>query len=216
MSDGYTIVDLNELEAFPYHQRDGQKLLPIQRITGLRAVGMNAWIGDAGEPLVPEHAEESENEELYVVVQGRGRFTIDGENFDAPAGTLVYVLPGETRSAQSEEPATIIAAVGATVGQPFYNPSWTSFVVADALRHKGRMDEARATIQDVIDADPDNWGGPYNAACFEALGGNADAAFAHLARAKQLAADDRIMGYLQEDSDLDSIRDDPRFQELLA
>lgn len=216
MSEGYVIVDLNETEAFPYHQRGGQKLPPIQRLTHFRPAGMNGWIGDAGEPLVPEHAEDSDNEELYVVVQGRATFTVDGNSFDAPAGTLLHAMPGEMRSATSEEPGTIIVAVGATIGQAFSNPGWTSFVVADALRRAGRMEESRVAIQEMIDAAPDHWGPLYNAACFEALAGDADAAFAYLARSKKLADPDELRGYLEGDTDLDPIRGDPRFPELLA
>lgn len=212
---GYVIVDLNELEAFPYHQRGGQKLLPIQRITNFQPAGMNGWIGDPGEPLVPEHAEDSDNEELYVVVQGRATFTVDGNSFDAPAGTLVHALPGELRSAKSEEPSTIIAAIGATIGQPFDNPGWTSFVVADALRREGRLDEARVAVAEMLALHPNAWHAPYNAACFESLAGNADAAFDHLRRAKKMDPEG-VKPYLAEDADLDSIRDDPRFQELLA
>jgi len=215
MSDGYTIVDLNELEAFPYHQRGGQKLLPIQRITNFRAAGMNGWIGDASEPLVPEHAEDSDNEELYVVVQGRATFTVDGGSFDAPAGTLVHALPGELRSAKSEEPRTIVAAIGATIGRPFDNPGWTSFVVADALRREGRIDEARVAVAEMLALHPDAWHAPYNAACFESLAGDGDAAFAYLRRARAMDPEG-VKPFLAEDSDLDPIRDDPHFQELLA
>jgi tetratricopeptide (TPR) repeat protein len=216
MSEGYVIVDLNEIEAFPYHQRSGQKLLPIQRLTEFRPAGINGWIGDTGEPLVPEHAEDSDNEEMYVVVTGHATFTVDGESIDAPAGTLLHLQPGEIRSAVSAAPGTIIVAVGATIGKAFANPGWTSFVVADALRQAGRMDEAREAVAEMLALHPDAWHAPYNAACFEALAGDADAAFAYLARAKEMAPAEELRGYLEGDSDLDPIRDDPRFQELLA
>lgn len=216
MSDGYQILDLTEIEAFPYHQRGGQKLLTIQRLTGFRPVGINGWIGDTGEGLVPEHTEDSDNEEMYVVVRGRARFTVDGDSFDAPEGTLVHLLPGEMRSAVSDEPGTIVVAIGATIGKAFANPGWTSFVVADALRQAGRMDEARAAVSEMLALHPDAWHAPYNAACFEALAGDADAAFAYLTRAKEMAPDADLRPYLQDDSDLDSLREDLRFQELLA
>ena len=216
MSDGYVIVDLNQIESFPYHQRDGQKLLPIQRLTGFRAVGINGWTGDAGEPLVPEHEEDSGNEELYAVVSGRATFTIDGKAVDAPAGTFLHVSAGEKRVAVAEEAGTIVVATGASIGKPFETAGWTSVVVADALRHKGRIDEARAAAHELLEAHPDHWGSSYNVACFEALAGNPDEAFTQLARAKELAPADELRGYLEGDSDLDSLRDDPRFQELLA
>jgi quercetin dioxygenase-like cupin family protein len=217
MSDpGYTILDLNEIEAFPYHQREGEKLLTIQRLTGFRAAGINGWIGEPGEKLVPEHEEDSGNEELYAVVRGRATFTVDEKTFDAPAGTLLHVMAGEKRTADAEEPGTIIVAVGGSIGEAFKSGGWTSFVAADALRHAGRLDEAREAIQELLDLNPGSWAAPYNAACFEALAGDADAAFAYLARARELAPEADFRQYLEGDGDLDPIRDDPRFQELLA
>jgi tetratricopeptide (TPR) repeat protein len=213
---GYTILDLTEIEAFPYHQRGGQKLLTIGRLTGFRAAGINGWIGDPSEPLVPEHAEDSDNEEMYIVARGRATFTVDGKTIDAPAGTLLHVMPGEKRVAKAEEPGTIIVAVGGLIGKAFDGGGWTSFVVADALRRDGRMDEARGAIGEMLALYPDAWHAPYNAACFESLAGDADAAFAYLARAKELAPADDLHGYLEGDEDLAPIRSDPRFQELLA
>ncbi|HEY3962074.1 MAG TPA: hypothetical protein VGL84_06065 [Gaiellaceae bacterium] len=216
MSEGYVIVDLTEIEAVPYYQREGEKLLTIQRLTGFRPAGINGWIGDPGEKLIPEHEEDSGNEELYVVVRGRATFTVDGKSFDAPEGTLVHVISGEKRTADAGEPGTIIVAIGATIGEPFETGGWTSFVVADAYRRQGRIDEARVAIGELLESTGDRWAGPYNAACFEALAGDADAAFGYLARAKEMAPDVELRQYLEGDSDLDPIRDDPRFQELLA
>ena len=71
-------------------------------------------------------------------------------------------------------------------------------------------------MEQLIAERPDYWATTYNAACFEALAGNADAAFEHLRRAKELDAEGDSAQYFREDSDLDPIRDDPRFQELLG
>ena len=57
--------------------------------------------------------------------------------------------------------------------------------------------------------------GAYNAACFEALAGETDAALDHLRRAVELDRRE-VRRYAPEDTDLDSIRDDPRYAELLA
>ena len=56
----------------------------------------------------------------------------------------------------------------------------------------------------------------YNAGRFEALAGNSDSAFEHLHRAKELDGEGESAALFREDSRLDSLRDDPRFQELLA
>jgi hypothetical protein len=213
MSDGYQVLDLNAIEPIPFHSRDGQKLLTIQRLLDYRVAGINGWIGDPGEPLVPQHAEDSDNEELYVVVQGHATFTIDGREVDAPAGTLLHLQPGEERVAVSKAPATIIVAVGATAGQAFEPQGWTSFVVADHYRREGRRDEARAAVQEMIDMHPDHWGPLYNAACFEALAGNTDEAFAFLDRSLRLDTQ-AVRRHAPGDSDLDSLHDDPRWQKV--
>lgn len=215
MSDGYTILTLDEVEAVPYHQREGQKILTIQRLLDFRAAGINGWVGDPGEGLVPEHEEDSGSEELYVVVRGRARFTVDGIDVDAPAGTLIHVLAGEKRVAVSEEPGTIVVAIGGRIGEAHGPSGWTSFVVADALRREGRMDEARAAIKEPIELFPDAWHAPYNAACFEALAGAPDAAFAYLQQAMRIDTQ-AVKGYAPQDADLDSLHDDPRWKKLIG
>jgi len=57
------------------------------------------------------------------------------------------------------------------------------------------------------------WGRHYNVACYLALAGEHDAAFEHLRTAVELDRD-KVMKWLPEDSDLDPLRDDPRFKEL--
>lgn len=164
---------------------------------------------------MPRHQEEGGNEELYVVVRGRATFTVDGSSFDAPAGTLVHVLPGESREAVAEEPGTIVLAVGATPGEAFVAHGWDEVVVAFADARAGRIDEARALMHDVAARHPGEWYTPYNLACFEARFGDAERAFEHLRAA--LARDERAVREIAErDSDLDALRGDPQWQELLG
>jgi mannose-6-phosphate isomerase-like protein (cupin superfamily) len=212
-SDGYTILSLDEVETAPNH---GSSLIPVRHYLGFRPAGVNAWTADAGGQLIPPHSEDSGNEELYVVVHGRARFTVGEEEADGPVGTLVFVPPEVFRTAVADEDGTIVFVVGGTAGEPFDSDGWDSYALADAYRQSGRLEEGRAVVEQLIAAKPDHWPVHYNAACFEALSGNADAAFEHLHRTKELDAEGRSAEYLREDSDLDSLRDDPRFQELLA
>jgi quercetin dioxygenase-like cupin family protein len=214
VADGYEILSLDDVEPVPYHQRGGQKLLGIERRLGFRAAGINGWVGDAGEPLVPKHAEDDE-EELYVVVRGRATFTVDGEEVDAPAGTLVHLRAGEWREAVAAEDGTLIVAVGGTPGRPHEPSGWTDFAAADAYRRAGRLEDGRAAIARMLETLTDAWYAPYNAACFEALAGDSDRAFAHLAEARRRDADS-VRKWAQEDPDLDPLRDDPRWQEVVA
>ncbi|MFL5915405.1 MAG: TPR end-of-group domain-containing protein [Gaiellaceae bacterium] len=213
MSDGYTILTLDEVETASH--RDSN-LIPVRHALGFQPAGVNAWIADSGGQLIPPHEEDSGNEELYVVVRGRAMFTVGEERADAPAGAFVFVPPEVYRTATAEEDGTIVFAVGGTVGEAFNAGGWDSFALADSYRQAGRHDEGRAIMEQLIAEKPDYWATTYNAACFEALAGNADAAFEHLRRAKELDAEGDSAQYFREDSDLDPIRDDPRFQELLG
>lgn len=214
MSDGYEILTLSEVEAVPH--RESTNLIPVRHTLGFQPAGVNAWKADAGGQLMPPHEEDSGNEELYVVVQGRASFTVGEETADAPAGTLVFVPPQVFRSATAEEDGTIVFVVGGTVGEAFNAGGWDSFSVADWYRQEGRIDEARALMAQLIAEKPGYWPTSYNAGCFESLAGNADAAFEHLRRAKELDTEGDSAQYFREDTDLDPLRDDPRFRELLG
>src|SRR6516164_8418116 len=88
---------------------------PIRHHFGITAFGINAWSARAaGDRIINEHdeAEPDVNEELYLVLEGRAVFELDGERLEAPAGTLVFVRPGVMRAARAEEPGTTILAVG--------------------------------------------------------------------------------------------------------
>lgn len=213
MSDGYTILSLDEVETAPH--RDCE-LIPVRHTLGFRPAGVNAWRAAAGGRLIPPHEEDSGNEELYVVVQGRARFTVGEEQADAPAGTLVYVPPTVFRTATAEEDDTIVFVAGATVGEAFNAAGWEEIALAEKYRRAGRPDDGRAIMEQLVVDRPDYWATHYNVGCWEALAGNPDAALEHLRRAKELDAEGESTQYFREDSDLDSLREDPRFEELLG
>lgn len=213
MSDGYTILSLDELQTAAHR---GSSLIPLRHALGFGAAGVNAWKADAGGQLVPPHEEDSGSEELYVVVRGRAAFTVGEEEADAPAGTLVFAPPEVFRTAVAEEDDTIVFVVGGWVGEAFKPGGWDSFALARTYRDAGRLDEARTVMEQLIAQAPDYWATSYNAGRFEALAGDSDAAFAHLRRAKKLDSEGETVAYFREDGGLDPLRDDPRFKELLA
>ena len=214
MSDGYEILTLSEVEAIPH--REGTTLIPVRHELGFGPAGVNAWKADAGGQLMPPHEEDSGKEELYVVVTGRATFTVGGETADAPAGTLVFVPPEVHRSAVAAEDGTIVFVVGGSVGKAFEAGGWDSFALADAYRQADRIEDGQKIMEQLIAEKPDFWAVHYNAGCFDSLAGDKDAAFAHLRRAKELDADGESGPCFREDTDLDPLRDDPRFEELLG
>src|SRR5947209_2519511 len=90
---------------------------PIRRELDVHAFGVNAWSGGDGDDLVGEHDEAgSGHEELYVVLSGAARFTVDGEERDVTAGTVVLVRePASRRKAVATSPGTTVVSV---VGKP--------------------------------------------------------------------------------------------------
>jgi uncharacterized cupin superfamily protein len=115
---GYKILSLDELGRYP-SMSGAPVLMPLRRRLGIRAFGVNCWTAELGEHVIERHAERDGDEELYVVVRGRARFTVGDETADAPPGTLVHVLPGTMREAIATEPDTLVLAVGAKIGEAF-------------------------------------------------------------------------------------------------
>jgi len=80
-------------------ERRGRSI-PVREHLGIHAFGVNAFTPGEDGTLISDHDESgSGQEELYVVLDGSATFEIDGETFEAPAGTLVSVPPGSRRKA---------------------------------------------------------------------------------------------------------------------
>jgi tetratricopeptide (TPR) repeat protein len=211
---GYEVLSLDELDRYPAATGATQVLLPIRRRLGFRPFGVNAWLGEnVGDHIIERHREAGGHEELYVVLRGVASFTLGEENFEAPVGTIVNAKPGTLREATAAEPGTIVLAVGAKPGEAFTPSPWEDFHVAFALLKRGDEREARALMEQALGRDPDAWQGAYNAACFEAIAGRPDEAFAWLQKAVETGGPE-VKGYADEDPDFDVLRDDPRYAGL--
>jgi quercetin dioxygenase-like cupin family protein len=130
MPDKYRVAKLADIPSPTATAPEWYEWKPIRHHLGIGAFGVNAGIAhNAGDWVVEEHTELQENaaghEELYFVVQGHARFTIDGEEIDAPAGTLVFVAdPGTRRAAKASVPETTVLYVGARRGEAFQISRW--------------------------------------------------------------------------------------------
>jgi len=208
------VTHIDELESFPIEGQEGLTWRPVRRHFDIRAFGVNAYTAEeAGQRVVEEHREEGGHEELYVVITGRATFTVDGEEHDAPPGTLVHCPPGTLRGAFAAEPKTTVLGIGAKPGEVFQPSGWEWTFAGMSLLAQGKEDAARAELNAGIEAHPDAWQGPYNAACVEATLGNTDIAIERLEQAAKLDAES-VSRYAPEDDDLVSLRDDPRFLAL--
>jgi mannose-6-phosphate isomerase-like protein (cupin superfamily) len=183
---------------------------PVRRPLGVTAFGINAYTAaHAGDEVVEEHTEEQlGHEEIYLVHTGHAVFTVDGEEVDAPAGTIVYLdEPKQRRHAIAKEAGTTVIAIGGVPGK--HEPSaWEYFFPALPAMRDGDYDTARGILIDAL-RENDAPVVHYQLACVEALSGNADRALEEL----RLAVDgnERYREHARTDEDFASIRDDPRF-----
>jgi quercetin dioxygenase-like cupin family protein len=205
----YEVAHLDELDRFRVDD-EGLVWRPVRRKLGIEAFGCNAYTAaSAGDRVVERHSEQNGHEELYFVAFGHARFDLDGEETDAPAGTVVHCPPGTTREAHAVEPDTTVVAFGAKPGVPHEISKWEQIFVAFGHLRNGDEAAGREAIQTALEEHPGEWQGHYNAACFEAQTGHRDEALAHLRRAADL--DPKAIEYAGEDPDFNELRDDPDF-----
>jgi mannose-6-phosphate isomerase-like protein (cupin superfamily) len=210
----YNVIHVDELDRYP-SMSGPPILMPLRRQFGLRAFGANCWTAPLGAHVIEPHSEPDGDEELYLVVRGRVRFTLSDETLEVGPQTFVYVPPDTARQAVAIEPETVVLAIGAKPGEAFEPKSWEEFQIAFAGARAAGEDEARAFVADTLARQPDAWQATYNAACFEALMGNVDDAFEHLARALALGPPS-VRQLAAASADLESLRPDPRWQQLVG
>jgi tetratricopeptide (TPR) repeat protein len=190
---------------------------PIRLHFDVQAFGINAWTAhEAGATVIPEHGEQpSGHEELYLVISGHASFTVEGERIDAPTGTIVFVRdPAASRGAVAREPGTTVLSVGGKPGEAYRPRSWETNRDVFALLDSGRHAEAKQLLTDALERYDDRAALFYNLACAEAQLGESDAALEHLRAA--LFESPSLAEYAREDAELEPIRDDPRFGEIVT
>lgn len=202
-------------EITPVAGADGLAIFPIRIRFGIESFGVNAYAAlSAGGRVIEEHNElgagAGTHEELYVVAKGRARFTLDGEEVEAPAGTLVFVSDPEVRrGAVGLEEGTTVLVIGGVPGRPFSRSPWEAWLEAAPFLDTGELDRGVAVLEQALSEHPGNPNVLYNLACVESLAGRTEPALAHLGAAVQ--GDPCTREWAQTDADFDAIRSDPRF-----
>ncbi|SRR6266511_1582699 len=204
------IEDIRELEPV------GEcPMRPVRHHFGITAFGVNAWTARAaGDRVINEHEEDSGNEELYIVTRGRAVFELDGERREAPEGTFVFVPPNVRRTAYAAEAGTTVVSVGGTTGKPYAPVGWELWYPLRKQYEAGDYAEVAARLREVVAEAPQYGLLVYNLACLESLTGQGTEAIHHLRKAIELS--EQFREYARQDSDLDAVRHDPAFEELMA
>jgi quercetin dioxygenase-like cupin family protein len=135
VTDGYQVLAIGDVP--PLAVVNGTlQWRPLRRTLGVSAFGINAYTAaNAGDDVVEEHTETGlGHEEIYLVLNGRATFTVNGETSDVPAGSLVHLAdPALKRHAVAAEPNTTVLAIGGKPGEAFKPSAWEHYFAADAV-----------------------------------------------------------------------------------
>lgn len=213
MVAGWHAAHLDEIEEF---EDAGSHYRPVRLHLGLTAFGASVWTAHSvGDPIINEHdpGDPSADEELFLVVRGHAAFDLGGELVDAPAGTFVSALPGTQRRAHATEPDTAILLIEGTPGKGYEPRGWELWAPLAPMYFAGRYAEVANALRGTVEAHPEYGMLFYNLACCESLLGNRPEALDHLRRAIELAEEFRDAA--RSDADLDALRDEPAFKQLV-
>jgi hypothetical protein len=200
MSDGYEIAQIDELDRIPVAH--GLEWRPIRRRFGIESFGCNAYTAEKpGDWVVEEHTEGNrQHQEIYTVVRGHATFTLDGEELDAPAGTIVFIEdPNVKRVAVAVDADTTVFAIGARPGEAFTPDAWEWFFEAYARS----PEEGKRILESGLAELGEQPALLYHLACMESKLGNKDAARTHLERSIEL--DPRQRERAEGDEDLEGV-----------
>ena len=211
---GYAVAHLDEIDEFA----DGRcHYRPIRHHLGITAFGVTAWTARAAGDLVINERDEGDptaDEELFLVLRGSAVFELGADRVDAPAGTLVFAPPRTKRTASAEEAGTIVIALEGTPGKGYKARGWELWAPLVPLYEAGEYAEVADRLQVLVEASPQYALLFYNLACCESLSRRTTDALYHLRRAIEMSEEFRDSA--KSDSDLDPIRDEPAFEQLIG
>ena len=97
----------------------------VRHYFGINAFGINAVTKDAGNVLIPEHEHgDSGEQEIYIVIAGEAKATLDGTEVAVPAGTAVATEGSVRRKFEAVASPTTLIVVGGTPGKAYEVGDW--------------------------------------------------------------------------------------------
>jgi hypothetical protein len=208
---------VRHLDAIEELSDEGANYRAIRHELGISAFGATAWTAhSAGDRLINEHdpGDTTRDEELFLVFRGHAVFDLEDERVDAPAGTLVSAAPGVRRSAVALVEDTTIILIEGTPGAPYDARGWELWAPLAPHYFAGEHAMVADRLRAVVAVHPQYPMLLFNLACCESFLGQTEAALGHLRL--PIARSEEFREAARTDPDLDGIRHEPAFQELVG
>jgi quercetin dioxygenase-like cupin family protein len=123
MAEGYTIKNVDEFEEM---EGSGEATWRLARKTlGAESFGFNVVdIGPGGQ--IPEHDHtRDDQEEVYIILEGKATVVSNGEEQEAPAGTYCRYAPEVRRTIRNHSDAPVRALlIGVPVDSGYQGMPW--------------------------------------------------------------------------------------------
>jgi quercetin dioxygenase-like cupin family protein len=123
MAEGYTIKHVDDFEEM---EGSGNATWHLARKSlGAESFGFNVVdIAPGGQ--IPEHNHTGDNqEEVYIVLDGRATIVTDGEQHEATAGTYLRAAPVVNRTIRNDSDANVRALlIGVPVDSGYQGMPW--------------------------------------------------------------------------------------------
>ena len=176
-----------------------------------RASASTLWTAaSAGDELIESHDETTTGARAATrsstsCSTGRATFTVDDEEVDAPAGTLVLVEVGTHARGGGGRAAHPVLVLGGKPGAALPASPFEHYYAAQPAYDAGDYDRAVAIASEGLADWPDHPLIHYQLACFHARAGRLDDARRSLDIA--FASDERTREWAAEDDDLAALRE---------
>jgi len=123
MAEGYTIKRIDEFEEM---EGSGGATWRLARKTlGAEAFGFNVVDIEAGGQIPAHDHTGDDQEEVFIILEGKGTIVCDGEEHEAPAGTFCRLAPEVNRTIRNQSDATVRALlIGVPVDSGYQGMGW--------------------------------------------------------------------------------------------
>ena len=203
----WSAVEVDEVESIDW-RRMGINWRPVRQMLGVDFVGMAAFtVHETGEVVIEPHREVDDGrgqQEVYIVIRGRARFTIDGQQITAVPGTLIRVDPQAHREAVALDSGTAVLALG---GESVFEPSASEWIERARPHIRSAPARAREILDDLGAHRPGDRASDVGDALLAV--GNGDTARAREIVSKLVSDGPEIRPALEADPDLADLLPDP-------